>query len=165
MERVTEPVKTIIKRAAIQERVHSLEIPLAQFSLIVPSATIAEVKNLNELAPIAGGASCVIGAFGWRMLAVPVVSFELLLGEGIRPPTHGSKIVIFYPLAGRREWEFFGILTASEPRPHAVDAAAMIAAEPDELPESEFVAAGIKIDGRLLAIPDLTALRGVLYPD
>jgi len=42
-------------------------------------------------------------------------------------------------------------------------AASAIAAEPGELPDTPYLAAGLKSDGQLLAIPDFDALKALFY--
>lgn len=147
-----------------RERLHTLEIPINGRALLVPSAAVAEVTTMHALAPLPGAPAWVIGVLGWRSHAVPVVSFEALCGGPVARPEHGSKIVVFYPLAGRRDWEFFGLLTQAEPRPQPVDAGAAIAAEPSELPDTRYIAAGLKTEGRLLVIPDFEAVKTAFYP-
>jgi len=92
-----------------------------------------------------------------------VISFEALLGGAVHAPTAASKFVVFYPLPGRKQHEFFAVLTQSEPRPQSIDAASAIAAEPGELPDTPYLAAGLKSDGQLLAIPDFDALKALFY--
>ena len=74
-----------------------------------------------------------------------------------------GKIVIFYPLNGRKEWEFYALLATAEPRPQVLDGS-QPAAERSELPDSPFIAAGLKIDGRVMLIPDPDALKKTFYP-
>jgi chemotaxis signal transduction protein len=147
-------------------RLHALEIPLRDLALLVPSATIAEIVTLTRLTPLPFAPPWAIGVVPWRTLAVPVVSFEALLGRAPAAPAASSKIVVFYPLTGRREWEFFGVLTVSEPRPRALDGAAagVEPAAASELPASTYVASGIKLNGHAIAIPDLEAMRKAFYP-
>ena len=148
----------------LRERIHTLEIPIGGLSLLVPSAAVAEVITASALAPLPGAPVWVVGVLGWRLHAVPVVSFEALSGGDVMSACSASKIVVFYPLSGRNEWEFFGLLTQAEPRPQPVDAGAAISAEPSELPETPYIAAGLKAEGRLLAIPDFEALKAAFYP-
>jgi len=147
-----------------RERIHTLEIPVRDMSLLVPSASVAEVITATALTALPGAPPWVIGVLGWRLHAVPVVSFEMLAGGAAAPAASASKIVVFYPLTGRNEWEFFGVLTQAEPRPQPVDAGVVIAAEPSELPDTPYIAAGLKSEGRLLAIPDFDALKSAFYP-
>lgn len=146
------------------ERLHVLEIPLTGLSLLLPSANIAEVVGQSELTPVPFAPPWLIGVVGWRTLAIPIVAPETLLGGRAGAVMPASKIVILYPLAGRRDWEFVGILSASEPRPRAIEGAGLVTAEAADLPNTAYIAAGFKVDGRLLAIPDLEALKKAFYP-
>jgi len=145
------------------ERIHSLEIPIPKLSLLIPSASIAEVVNLGEIVTVPFGQPWLLGAMGWRMLAVPVIAFDALLGWSPQPPQEHSKLVIFYPMQGRKQWEFFGILSAAEPRPHAIDSTNSFVASASELPSSPYVASGLKVGGRTMVIPNLETLRQAFY--
>jgi chemosensory pili system protein ChpC len=146
------------------ERIHVLEIPLSGMSLLLPSASIAEIVSLADLARVPFGPNWLLGITGWRTLAVPVVSFEALMGQRVAAPTPASKIAVIYPLPGRADWEFTGILTLAEPRPRPVEEAGLITAEASDLPDTPYVAAGLKSQGRLLAVPDLEAMKRAFYP-
>lgn len=144
-------------------RLHTLELPLQNIPLLIPSAVVAEVINPPLLTPVPFGQPWLRGVVGWRTLVVPVVSFETLMG--VDAPERGteSKIVIFYPMSGRRDWEFYGLLVASEPRPQALDGSQPAAGQA-ELPDTPYIAAGIKIGDKVLAIPDLEAMKKAFYP-
>lgn len=147
-----------------QDRIHTVEIPIAGMSLLVPSASIAEVTTVSPLTRVPFGASWLLGAVAWRQQALPVISFEALIGFSTSEIGASSKIVVFYPLTGRREWEFFGLLTVAEPRPHAIDAVTAAAAEADELPATPLIASGLRLAGRIMTIPDTEALKHAFYP-
>lgn len=146
------------------DRIHTLEIPLAPLSLLVPSASIAEVATLSAITPVPFAAPWLIGVIGWRTLAVPVVSFEALLTGKPVAPRPQSRVVILYPLPGRGGEDFIGVLTASEPRPRTIDAAAAVAVTASDLPSSPYIASGLRVESRAMAIPDFDALKKVLYP-
>lgn len=147
------------------ERIHALELPLRNLTLLVPSASVAEVISMPALLRIPQAPVWLLGAAGWRTLAVPVVSFEALLGGAPAAPTPNSKVVIFYPLRGHRDWEFYGVLTHHDPRPQTVQDIQAEHAAAAELPDSPYIAAGLKSDQRLLAIPDLETLKAAFYPE
>lgn len=151
-----------MNRVAAEERIHTLEIPLSGGSLLVPSAAVAEVMNPLPLIPVPGAPPWVLGAMGWRSHPVPVVSFEGLLGQPVPGITSLSKLVVFYPLAGPRNWEFYALLAAFEPRPQPV--ANIEAEDPARLPDTPFIAAGVKVKDRVLFIPDFEGLRSAFYP-
>lgn len=152
-----------MKKPQSRPRLHLLEISLEGTSLLVPSATVAEVINLQNMPPIPFSQPWLKGVIAWRTLAVPVISYEVLLG-GMAPANPiAGKIVILYPLSERKEWEFFGLLTNTEPRPQSADGSQPIA-DSSDLPDSPYVAGGIKVDGRVMIVPDLEALHKVFYP-
>jgi chemosensory pili system protein ChpC len=146
-----------------QDQIHALALPTRAGVLVVPSATIAEVVNVSSLSPIPLSPPWVIGSVGWRSLAVPVVSFEAIMGGTPSAPIAASKAVVFYPLTGRSQWEFFAILSSAEPRPQAVDGSA-VALAAGELPQSPYIAAGLKFNGQPMWIPNLDELKTAFYP-
>ena len=141
--------------------IHTLIIPIGGIPLLVPSAIIAEVVNVPELVPLPFSQQWVLGVVGWRQRAVPVISFEALMGAGVTPPGLHSKVMIFFPLPGRTESEFFGILTSSEPQPRTIDSAEGLVTE---APESRYIATCLKFGDMLVGIPDMDALKAAFYP-
>ena len=152
-----------MKKPRSGPRLHSLEVPLDGSTLLVPSAAVAEVINPQSVAPVTFSQPWLNGAIGWRTHAVPVIYFESLLGATPTARTATGKIVIFYPLDGRKDWEFFAMYATGEPRPQLLDGSQPVA-EGSELPDSPYIAAGLKVDGRLMLIPDLEALKKAFYP-
>lgn len=152
-----------MKKPRSGPRLHSLEVPLDGITLLVPSAAVAEVINPLSMAPVPFSQPWLNGAIGWRTLAVPVISFETLLGAQATTRPAAGKIVIFYPLGGRKDWEFFGMFATGEPRPQVLDGSQPVA-EGAELPDSPYIAAGLKLDGRLMLIPDFEQLKKAFYP-
>jgi hypothetical protein len=55
------------------------------------------------------------------------------------------------------------MLASAEPRPQVLDGSQTVA-EGSELPDSPYIAAGLKIEGRLMLIPDLERLKKAFYP-
>ncbi len=146
------------------QSLHLLEIPTARLPLLAPSATVAEVVNFTEIGPLPMSPDWVVGVFGWRTQAVPVVSFEALLAGAQSPPGPRSKVIVFYPLPGRPERDFFGILSNKEPLPRVVDEASGLVLNPAGAVESPFVAATVKLGEKTLLIPDFEALKAAFYP-
>ncbi|MBI3545397.1 MAG: chemotaxis protein CheW [Gammaproteobacteria bacterium] len=144
-------------------RLHSLEVPLAGNTLLVPSAAVAEVINPIPFSPVPFSQPWLMGVIGWRTLAIPVISLEVLLGVAPPAQTANGKILVFYPMSGRHDWEFYGLLSIAEPRPQALDGSQPVAAE-SELPDSPYIAAGLKIANRLMLIPDFEELKKIFYP-
>lgn len=152
-----------MKKPRVGPRLHSLEVPLDGITLIVPSAVVAEVINPLTLAPVPFSQPWLKGVIGWRTLAVPVISFEALVGMPEPASPAAGKIVIFYPLSGRSDWEFFGMFATAEPRPQALTHSEPVATD-SELPNLPYIAAGLKVGGKLMLIPDMDEMKKVFYP-
>jgi chemosensory pili system protein ChpC len=152
-----------MKKPGTGPRLHSLEVPLEGMTLLVPSAAVAEVINMQNMAAVPFSQPWLHGAIGWRTLAVPVISFEALLGTKARAAPASGKLVIFYPLGGRQNWEFFAMFATGEPRPQLLDGSQPVA-EGSELPDSPYIAAGLKVEGRVMLIPDFEQMKKAFYP-
>jgi chemosensory pili system protein ChpC len=147
-----------------QQQIHSLEIPLKGASLLLPSAAVAEVTNPASLSPLPGAPPWVLGVLGWRAQAVPIISFEVLIGQASATIGPSSRIVVLYPLRGGRAGGFFGFYATAEPRPQPVIEGAVEAAEAASLPDTPYIGAGIKVRDKILLIPDFDVLQRAFYP-
>jgi len=140
--------------------VHALEVPTLTLPLLLPSACIAEVVPLTNLAPIPQSPPWVVGAIGWRSRTVPVFSYDVLAGGEWHAPGPRARVIVLYPLPGRESREFVGLLAASEPQSREVDAGIASVTVGDSYPA---IAAGLRFNDRLVGIPDFTALAAILY--
>lgn len=153
-------------KAIAREQVQTLLLPLQQAALLVPTALVAEVVNVDEdLQPMPRSADWVVGLLNWRARPVPVVSFEALLGGAPASRGRRSKVVVFYPLPGRKSWEFFGVLTAAEPQPREftdIEAANLKDAAVES--GNSYIAMSVRLDHLTAGIPDFEALGRLFYP-
>lgn len=147
-----------------QQSIHLIEIPTDRLPLLVPSATIAEVINVGELSPLPLAPPWILGVTGWRTKAVVVVSFEALLAGTVSAPGPRSKIIVFYPLPGTKEGDFFAVLSARDPQPHVIDSNSDLIPSAAGAVESDYVAATVKLREKTLLIPDMGGLKAVFYP-
>jgi len=142
--------------------VHALEVPTESLPLLLPSACMAEVVPVTALTRVPLSPPWALGVLGWRSRPVPVFSYDLLAGHEWRSPGQRARIVVLYPLPGRAEWEFVGLLSSAEPQTRSVDAALAGVSVQDSYP---CIAAGLRIQDRVVGIPDFAALAKALYPD
>ena len=137
------------------ERLHTLIVPTQNHALLIPSAMTAEVINVPTISRVPFSQPWVIGAAGWRRRAVSVVSWEMLLGAREEPPIFNrSKLVVFHPLQGRNQWEFFAFLASSDPQPHMVDNTGALTASATSNVESPFIGATTIIGKQEIVIPN-----------
>jgi chemotaxis signal transduction protein len=148
----------------VSQRVHILQIPIRMMTIVIPISNTAEVINVGELVSIPCSPAWVQGAVAWRNRAIPVFAFEALLGKPISPITSRSKVVIFNPLVGRRDWEFFGMLSTSEPHPGMVDNVGPLTTTKPEFADNPYVAAEIRLEEKLGLIPNLDTMARIFYP-
>ena len=144
-----------------RDPVHALEVPTANLPLLLPSACMAEVVALSRLARVPNAPPWLLGVLGWRLRPVPVVSYDMLVGGEGHAPGPRARVVVLYPLPGRKAWEFVGILSDSEPQSRIIDSGVAPAAIEDSF---RYIAAALKFDERTVGIPDFAALAKVLYP-
>ncbi len=147
---------------AVRDTVHALEVPTDNLPLLLPSACMAEVVALPRLARVPQAPPWLIGVLGWRLRPVPVVSYDMLVGGEGHAPGARARVVVLYPLPGRKPWEFVGILSVSEPQSRIIDGGVVPAALEDSF---RYIAAALKFDEHTVGIPDFAALAKVLYPD
>jgi chemosensory pili system protein ChpC len=147
----------------VGQRVHILQIPIRSMMVVVPISNTAEVTNVGELVSIPCSPAWVQGAVAWRGRAIPLFAFESLLGKPISPISSRSKVVIFNPLTGRKDWEFFGMLATSEPHPGVVDNIEPLTMTTSEFASNPYVAAEIRLQAKRGLIPNLDTLARVFY--
>lgn len=146
---------------AAGQSVHTLLIPTTSFSLLIPSANIAEVIIVSNLSPLPAGPDWCAGLAVWRNRAIPVISLEVLTGKSYVPPSPRSKYVVFFPLPGCHESQFFAIQSLSEPQPNSVtDTKGIIVKTPD----MPIAASALNMGSAIGIIPDLNWLKTTLYP-
>ena len=147
--------------AIARDPVHALEVPTDNLPLLLPSACMAEVVGLSQLARVPFSPPWLLGVLGWRLRPVPVVSYDILVGGSGHAPGPRARIVVLYPLPGRKPSEFIGILSSAEPQSRIIDSGVV----PTTIDDSfRFIAAALKFDERTVGIPDFAALAKVLYP-
>lgn len=145
---------------------HALVIPTQADSILVPSAMTAEIINLPPaMAPVPHVEPWFLGVAVWRRRAVPVVSFEVLTGAGPKPtPQRRAKLVVFHPLPGRSEWEFFAILASADPQPYTVTQELIPVTTATARPLDPCIGATVKLGSTSVVIPDMEAVQARFYP-
>lgn len=143
--------------------VHSLIVPTEVATLVVPSATVAEIiPHPPDLKPLPAVEPWVRGYFRWRNRPVTLVSFERLAAD--REPSGFQRVCVFYPLPGRAPYDYFALGMTGDPRGMEITDSAAVGSLPPQI--SQTLAAGVlDVDGRILVIPDFIALREAFYPD
>ncbi len=145
----------------VSQSVHTLLVPTTAEALLIPSAVVAEVVTVSNLVPLPAGPDWCSGLVAWRNRALPVISIEVLTGRPYVPSGPRSKFVVFFPLPGCHESQFFAIQSLTEPQPNNIsDTKGMVVKTPN-LP---IAASALNLEGVVAIIPDLEWLKETLYP-
>ena len=147
--------------ATIAANVHSLLIPMANDTLLLPNAAVAEIIALTDIEPVENAPEWLLGFINWRGQHVPLLSFEVVNGN--EKPEYQSKarIVVFNALGGSSSLPFFA--TLAQGIPHLIQANQSIVtalAESDEHPTG--VLCPVLVEGEPAVIPDLDAMEKLI---
>lgn len=147
--------------ANIAANVHSLLIPMANDTMLLPNAAVAEIIALSEIQPVENAPDWFLGILTWRGQRVPVISFEAINGS-TKPEEHKkARIVVFNALGGSRSLPFFA--TVAQGIPHLLQANQSIVtalAESDQHPAG--VLCPVLVEGEPAVIPDLDAMEKMI---
>ena len=102
--------------SVVVEELYSLLVPLADDRLIVPRACVAEVVRLSRPEHVAGCPDWLVGNLDWNGRAVPVISFEAMLGRAMPESSARTRVVIFYAVNSALKTGFYGVLTQGFPQ-------------------------------------------------
>lgn len=142
--------------------VHTLLINMDYGYLLVPSVMVAEVLPVEVIYSGDSPRHWVLGRIHWRTLSISVISFEHLVSD-LRPTRDNySRVVVFYPLPGRRNDDYFGLLTTRDPRSMLVSEDLTNCALPDNV-TGRYIASAVEVRGRVATIPDVDALATAIY--
>jgi len=142
--------------------VHVLEIPTSGAPLILPSAVVAEIINIGEIATAPQMPSWCVGIAGWRQHGVPVASFEAITGQAATAPGSRGKLAIMFPFPGQPLHQFFAFISTAEPQPHLLNSSDAMGLESPVT--SPFIAAAVNVDGTIGVIPNFDTLRTIMFP-
>lgn len=155
---MSQEIKTSTKALSDDQRVssvHCLGIPLLQVSLLLPNAAIAEVIGYSDADPIEGAPPWLLGRLSWRDRAVPLISYESVMGvENVR---YGSRIAILNTLNRNSRVPYIALIMQDIPSLLRIKEESIEARAVDTKFQS--VSAYVTVDGNSYIIPDLDELE------
>lgn len=153
----TNPVpRRGLARRVQSEQLHTLLIPLAGASLLLPNTAVAEVVNYQAPDRVADAPEWLLGLLTWRDRRIPVVGFEALAGAGAPQAVRQSRIAVLNTLNGDSALPYVAVLTQGIPQLRALDAEAL----EGEVTPRGVVHARVRIRGTETAlIPNLDELE------
>jgi chemosensory pili system protein ChpC len=142
---------------ALNTGVRSLLIPVEETNLLLPGTVIAEIIPYVPPAPPGERAApnWLLGSISWREQRIPLISFDLLTGDGAAgEATPRSRVVVLKGLSAQVGLPFYGIVSRQIPRLLRLqeESLELVDAEGDTTPG---VQCQVLADGESAAIPDL----------
>jgi chemosensory pili system protein ChpC len=147
------------------EELYSLLIPLSEDRLIVPRACVAEVVRFGKADVVQGGEAWMVGSVNWNGRALPVVSFEGMIGKDIPAPTGRTRIVVFYSTSGMLKSGYFGVLTQGFPQLVRVNRQVLRLDSVDGWADSAPVLCKVKMINEYPLIPDLARIESMIIEE
>ena len=147
------------------EELYSLLVPLAEDRLIVPRACVAEVVRFGKADAARGGEAWLVGSVNWNGRALPVVSFEGMMGKDIPAPTGRTRIVVFYSTSGRLKSGYFGVLTQGFPQLVRVNRQVLRLDSADGWPDDAPVLCKVRMINEYPLIPDLEKIESMIIEE
>lgn len=134
------------------EELFCMVLQTATGRLLVPRSALCEVIAYSDPEAVAGVPEWLLGKVRWKGNAVPVVSFERMIGALLPAVGTRTRIAVLTGLAGVLEPPCIALLVQDHPLPVRPGADAFVPQD-GEIPE--FVRAGVTLDGEPMLIPDL----------
>ena len=148
--------------AAEELMVRCLQLPLrGGQGLLVPNTTIAEVTGYLPPEPMAQAPNWLLGTVMWRGSSIPLVSFEVMLGNQDSMHSPHRRIAIVNTLRKDSLLPFFAIEIQGIPRLLQVGDDTLGANE-TEKDNPAMVAGDYMLDGKSVMIPDLEVIEKML---
>jgi chemosensory pili system protein ChpC len=144
------------------EELYSLLIPLAEDRLIVPRACVAEVVRFGKSDVAQGGQAWMVGSVNWNGRALPVVSFEGMMGRDIPALTGRTRIVVFFSTIAKVKSGHFGILTQGFPQLVRVNRQVLRLDSTDGWPDAAPVLCKVRMINEYPLIPDLEKIESMI---
>lgn len=132
-------------------RVHSLLIPIENENLLLPNENVAEVVQFKQPDVMKGAPEWFLGFMPWREMRVPLIGFEVLLGQP-KPSMKGIKwVIVMNALGGKTDLPFFCVLVQGKPKLIQVDDSIVT---PNAEKQHKAVLSYVHVHGDPALIPD-----------
>ncbi len=139
------------------ESIASLQIPMQNQALLVPTVTVAEMVPYSQPQAVAGAPEWLLGSFNWRNTEVPLLAFEVLNGAPAPVPGETSRIAVLNNTGVSEELPFIALLTSGIPRLLRIvegDLQLLSEGDPDSVTRML-----VGFEGNSMVIPDLSVLE------
>ena len=99
----------------VQDKVHSLWVPLREMNLLLPNVAVAEISSYRVPNAREGMPDWFLGMVQWREQEIPVISLEAVCGLNIPSNPVFSRLLIVNSVNPDSPLKHFAIVTAGLP--------------------------------------------------
>jgi len=143
----------------VQDKVHSLWVPLREMNLLLPNVAVAEIISYRVPNAREGMPEWFLGMVQWREQEIPVISLEALCGLNVPSNPVFSRLMIINSVNADSPLKYFAIVTAGLP--------GLIQFGDDTADEvvdygNDGLKCIVRIGSEQAVIPDLPYLQGLL---
>ena len=143
----------------VQDKVHSLWVPLREMNLLLPNVAVAEISSYRVPNAREGMPDWFLGMVQWREQETPVISLEAVCGLNVPSNPVFSRLMIINSVNPGSPLKHFAIVTAGLP--------GLIQFGDDTADEvvdygNDGLKCIVRIGSEQAVIPDLPYLQGLL---
>lgn len=157
---VDAAISTLTEEEISALRVRCLRLPLHNMTLLLPNTVVAEVIDYREIEQTSSMPEWLLGMISWRGRAVPLISFEKLLGEELAFHSEETRFVICNTLNSNANIPFIALQI--EGLPHlSVVSSDMLEME-DETRSERSIQASLRLNEENVIVPNIDVLEKML---
>ena len=143
------------------DTVRCMVLPLDGSGLLVPSAAVAEIVVVPEVAPLENAPPWLEGLLSWRGVRVPLFAAESALGGDRAALTSRGRVAILHVLDDSAAVRFYGIGIQRLPTVVAADEASTTAIPMPDAPD--WVSGCLRLESGDAWVPDFEVLERQLF--
>lgn len=144
-----------------QQDIRGVMIAIANGSLLLPNASVAEVITYSPPVTYEDVPPWVLGRLVWRGWQLPMFSFSTLVGLVDSETTDGAKIAVIKALNGNPKLPFMAMLTQGFPRLTTITPDTLEMSEQAEQP-NDGIQSIVTVNEEIAYIPDLDRIETLL---
>ncbi len=147
-------------KANTAESLSSVMMPLQDRNLLLPANVIVETTSMSGLIVESRVQRWILGHKYWRNLRIPVITFEILAGGGLKKHSEHARIIVFHGQTDQELMPYWGMLVQDIPRSVQISDQNITVSE-ENISKFEHVA--VEFQGRHARIPDLGQIEKQLF--
>ena len=149
-------------KSELPDQLSSLLVKVDQGVLLLPNVSVAEIVNMGSVNKLDDKPEWYIGNISWRDMELPLISYELMKGQGKSDLKASSRIIILNGIKGSKMLPFYGLVSEGIPRLSRVS--------PREIDQEEKCSektdyASLSLNGESVIIPNLENIEQMLIDE